>query len=79
MEFDVPRGEVPVEYFGDAIVAIGDIAVERHGHDCDDVRHYDVSLRGMETAFNVTVSQDASQIRSGGTDADLEVVGLNVR
>ncbi len=28
VEFDVPRGEVPVEHIGHAIVAVGDIAVE---------------------------------------------------
>src|SRR3954470_13285460 len=42
VELDLPRVEVPVEYFGHAIVAIGDVAVERHGHDCDNLRHSDV-------------------------------------
>ena len=42
VEFDVSRGEVPVEHFGHAIVAVGDVAVERHGHDCDKLRHCDV-------------------------------------
>jgi hypothetical protein len=39
VDFDVPRGEVPVEHFGDAIVEVGDVAIERHGHDCDNLRH----------------------------------------
>lgn len=39
VDFDVPRGEVPVEHFGHAIVEIGDVAIERHGHDCDNLRH----------------------------------------
>jgi hypothetical protein len=42
VEFDVPRVEVPVENFGHAIVEVGDVAVERHGHDCDNLRHCDV-------------------------------------
>jgi hypothetical protein len=39
VEFDVARVEVPVEHFGHAIVAVGDVPVERHGHDCDNLRH----------------------------------------
>src|SRR5829696_865175 len=46
VEFDVPRGEVPVEHFGHAIVEVGDVAVERHGHDCDNLRHGDVPFEG---------------------------------
>src|SRR6266545_3032499 len=38
VDFDVPRGEVPVEHLGHAIVEIGNVAVERHGHDCDNLR-----------------------------------------
>src|SRR5438094_2458035 len=38
VEFDVARVEVPVEHFGHAIVEVGDVAVERHGHDCDNLR-----------------------------------------
>src|SRR5215203_2029111 len=40
LEFDVPRGDVPVEHLGHAIVAVGDVAVERHGHDCENLRHW---------------------------------------
>jgi hypothetical protein len=39
VEFDVPRVDVPVEHLGHAIVRVGDVAVERHGHDCDNLRH----------------------------------------
>ena len=39
VDFDVPRVEVPVEHFGHAIVEVCDVAVERHGHDCDDLGH----------------------------------------
>jgi len=39
VDFDVARGEVPVEHFGHTIVEVGDVAVERHGHDCDNLRH----------------------------------------
>jgi diaminopimelate decarboxylase len=46
VEFDVPRGEVPVEHFGDAIIDVGDVAVERNGHDCDNLRHCDLHLPG---------------------------------
>jgi len=46
VDFDVPRGEVPVEHFGHAIVEVGDVAVERHGHDCDNLRHCDVPFEG---------------------------------
>ena len=31
-----------VEHFGHAIVSVGDVAVERNGHDCDNLRHCDV-------------------------------------
>src|SRR5262245_39634466 len=37
VEFDVSRIEVPVEQFGHAVVEVGDEAVERHGHDCDNL------------------------------------------
>src|SRR6058998_3353241 len=50
VDFDVARVDVPVEHFGHAIVEVGDVAVERHGHDCDNLRHA-CSFRGMETAF----------------------------
>jgi hypothetical protein len=46
VDFDVARGEVPVEHFGHAIVEVGDVAVERHGHDCDNLRHCDVPFEG---------------------------------
>jgi hypothetical protein len=36
-----------LEHFGHPIVEIGDVAVERHGHDCDDLRHR-VLLIGRE-------------------------------
>src|SRR3989441_7065297 len=39
VDFDVARVDVPVEHFGHAIVKVGDVAVERHGHDCDNLRH----------------------------------------
>src|SRR3990172_2892290 len=38
-DFDAPRAEVPVEHFGHAIVVVRNEAVERHGHDCDNLRH----------------------------------------
>jgi hypothetical protein len=38
VNLDVPRVEVPVEHFGHAIIEVGDVAVERHGHDCDNLR-----------------------------------------
>ena len=28
-----------LEHFGHAIVEVGDVSVERHGHDCDNLRH----------------------------------------
>ena len=37
VEFGVTGAHVPVEYFGHAIVEVGDETVERHGHDCDDL------------------------------------------
>lgn len=46
VDFDFTRGEVPIEHFGHAIVEIGDVAVERHGHDCDKLRHCDVPFAG---------------------------------
>src|SRR3954470_22419363 len=39
VNFDVARGEIPVEHFGHAIIEVRDIAVERHRHDCDNLRH----------------------------------------
>jgi len=42
MDFDVPRVEVPVEDLGHAIVEVCDVAVERHGHDCDNPLTFDV-------------------------------------
>src|SRR5438093_6610991 len=39
VDFDVARVQVPVEHFGHTIVEVGDVAVERHGHDCDNLRH----------------------------------------
>ena len=42
VDFDVARADIPVKYFGHAVVAVGDVAVERHGHDCDKLRHCDV-------------------------------------
>ena len=41
-EFDVPRVEVPVEHFGHAVAPVGNVSVERHGHDRDNFRHSDV-------------------------------------
>jgi hypothetical protein len=35
VDFDVPRVEVPVEHFGHAIAPVGNVSVERHGHDRD--------------------------------------------
>jgi hypothetical protein len=55
-DFDVSRVEVPVEYFGHAIVEVGDVAVERHGHDGDKVRHCNVPFEG-EPAFRRRQSQ----------------------
>ena len=46
VDFDVSRGEVPAEHFGHAIVEVGDVAVERHRHDCDKVRHCNVPFEG---------------------------------
>ena len=37
-----PRKTVPLEHFGYAVVAVSDVAVERYGHDCDNLRHRDV-------------------------------------
>ena len=39
VDLDVPRGGVPVEHLGHAVVGVGDVAIERHGHDCDNLRH----------------------------------------
>ena len=39
LDSDVARVDVPVEHFGYPIVEVGDLAVERHGHDCDKLRH----------------------------------------
>src|SRR5512146_2274159 len=36
VDFDVSGVEVPVEDFGHAVIEVGDVAVERHGHDCHD-------------------------------------------
>lgn len=38
-EFDVTRGEVPVEDFVHAVIGVGDEAVEGHGHDGDEFGH----------------------------------------
>ncbi len=43
---DLARVDVPVEHFGHAIVEVGDVAVERHGHDCDNLRHGVLLSRG---------------------------------
>jgi hypothetical protein len=50
VEFDVAGVEVPVEHFVHAIVEVCHVAVERHGHDCDDLRHC-VRLSRDETPF----------------------------
>ena len=65
VEFDVPRVEVPVEHFGHAIVEVGDVAVERHGHECDNLRHCDVPFEGGDcvqgtmAARNLSLSVDS--------------------
>ena len=42
VDFDVSRVEVPVEHFGHAVAPVGNVSVERHGHDRDNFRHSDV-------------------------------------
>src|SRR4029078_6504459 len=52
VELDVPRFEVPVDHPGHAVVEIGDVAVERHGHDRDNLRHGDVPFEGTIMRFS---------------------------
>jgi hypothetical protein len=46
VKFDVPRIPVPLEHLGHAIVEVGDVTVERHGHDRDNLRHCDFLSMG---------------------------------
>src|SRR5215203_3685753 len=39
MEFDVARIHVPIKNFVNTVVEVCDVAIERHGHDCDNFRH----------------------------------------
>jgi hypothetical protein len=57
VDFDVARADIPVEYFGHAVVAVGDVAVERHGHDCDKLRHcvlLSLKVRSLGTMASVS-------------------------
>src|SRR5437016_6068689 len=48
VDFDVARVDVPVEHFGHTIVEVGDVAVERHGHYCDNLRRSEERRVGKE-------------------------------
>src|SRR5207253_10786479 len=73
VEFDAARGEVPVEHFGHAIVAVGDVAVQRHGHDCDNLRHCDVPFEGGDWVqgshgYDERVLRESTLRRIGSAD-----------
>src|SRR5215213_5595326 len=44
VDFDLSRGEIPVKHFGHAIAEVGDVAVERHGHDGDNLRFFNNNI-----------------------------------